>query len=79
MKKRGILMASFSKELMRLKAKVNSNCIACGLCASMCPEVFNLNETGFASTREDKQIDPALEPTVKEAADGCPVDAIELA
>jgi len=45
-------------------------CIGCGLCASICSEVFEMKE-GKAKVKTQKKI-----PCVKEAIDQCPVDAI---
>ena len=59
-----------------MNAHVNGNCIGCGLCASICPGVFTLTDEGVAAARDE--IDPSLEVMVREAADGCPVDAIEV-
>lgn len=52
--------------------KVNSSkCIGCGLCASICCEVFEM-KNGKARVKAQKNI-----PCVKEAKDSCPVEAIE--
>ncbi|MCF2660677.1 ferredoxin [Pseudoflavonifractor phocaeensis] len=59
-----------------MNAHVNGNCIGCGLCASVCPDVFTLTDEGVAAARDE--IDPGQEEMVREAADGCPVDAIEV-
>lgn len=59
-----------------MNAHVNGNCIGCGLCASVCPDVFTLTDEGVAAARDE--IDPGQEGMVREAADGCPVDAIEV-
>lgn len=59
-----------------MKAKVNENCIGCGLCNSVCPEVFSMTDEGFATVSSD--ISEAQEESVQEAADSCPVDAIEV-
>ena len=59
-----------------MNAHVNGNCIGCGLCASACPDVFTLTDEGVAAARDE--IDPGQEEMVREAADGCPVDAIEV-
>lgn len=59
-----------------MNAHVNGNCIGCGLCANVCPGVFTLTDEGVAAARDE--IDPSLEGMVREAADGCPVDAIEV-
>ena len=31
-----------------MNATVNSNCIGCGLCVSICPEVFEIGDDGLA-------------------------------
>lgn len=56
-------------------ANVNSNCIGCGLCASMCPGVFTMTDEGVAAAKGE--IFPEIEGQVQEAAESCPVDAIE--
>ena len=50
--------------------------IGCGLCASMCPEVFTMTDEGTAAARDE--IFPEQEPQVQEAAESCPVNAIEV-
>ncbi|MCU6747836.1 ferredoxin [Faecalicatena acetigenes] len=57
-----------------MKAYVDENCIGCGLCASICPEVFEINEDQVAQAVGE--ICEATEDTVREARDNCPVDAI---
>jgi ferredoxin len=52
--------------------KVNKEkCIGCGLCASICKEVFAMGKDGKAFVKEQKKI-----PCVKEAVESCPVTAI---
>lgn len=52
--------------------KVDKNkCIGCGLCASICEEVFEMTSDGKAKVKAQKKI-----PCVKEAISNCPVDAI---
>jgi ferredoxin len=46
-------------------------CIGCGLCASICEEVFEMGDDGKAKVKAQKKI-----PCVKEAIESCPVDAI---
>ena len=58
-----------------MTAHVNSNCIGCGLCVSMCPGVFTMTDEGVAAARDE--IFPEIEGQVQEAAESCPVDAIE--
>ena len=60
-----------------MTAHVNENCIACGLCPSICPEVFTMSDAGVAVARED--VPSGQEGLTREAAESCPVDAIEVA
>ncbi len=59
-----------------MNAHVNSNCIGCGLCANLCPGVFTMTNEGVAAARDE--IFPEVEGQVQEAAESCPVDAIEV-
>jgi len=51
-------------------------CIGCGLCTSICPEVFVMGNDGKAEVKN--QGASKEEEKVKNAADSCPVDAISL-
>lgn len=58
-----------------MNVTINDSCIACGACESVCDAVFSV---------EDKAIVNAgaiagNEDGIKEAADCCPVNAIEVA
>lgn len=55
--------------------KVNENCIGCGTCVGICPEVFELNDEGFAENIIG-DVPAELEKSAKEAAECCPVNAI---
>lgn len=46
-------------------------CIGCGLCTSICDEVFELGADTKAIVKEQKDL-----PCVKEAIEQCPVEAI---
>ncbi len=59
-----------------MNAKVNEDCIGCGLCNSICPEVFSMTDEGFATACHD--IPEKQYESVQEAADSCPVSAIEV-
>jgi ferredoxin len=53
---------------------VEDECIACGACEELCPEVFTVNETlGFAQVMNPTG---APEPKIQEAMDACPVQCI---
>ncbi|HEY8343884.1 MAG TPA: ferredoxin [Bacillota bacterium] len=61
-----------------MKAFVDPDlCIACGLCVSTCPEVFDWDDDGKASAKTE-EVPPESEASAEEAADGCPTDAITL-
>ena len=55
---------------------VNGSCIGCGLCTSMCGGVFTMTDEGVAAARDE--IFPEQEPQIREAAESCPVHAIEI-
>ena len=59
-----------------MKVVVNKdNCIGCGACEAICPEVFQLNDDGLSTVIND-EITSELEDNVKEAIEGCPTSAI---
>ncbi|MBT4257590.1 ferredoxin [archaeon] len=52
--------------------KVNKKtCIGCGACVQTCPEVFEMEDSGKAKVKAQKDL-----PCVKSAIEECPVDAI---
>lgn len=55
---------------------VNENCIGCGLCTNICPEVFAMTDEGTAIASGNDVSAENLEKA-NEAAHSCPVDAIE--
>ena len=62
-----------------MKAIVNKDtCIGCGLCASMCPEVYNLDDEEGKAEAIDEEIDESLIDEAMEARDSCPVEAIDI-
>jgi ferredoxin len=50
-------------------------CIGCGLCASMLPEVFEIEDDGKAIVKNE---DGADLKKIKEVANMCPVNAIKV-
>ncbi len=48
-----------------------TKCIGCGLCTSICEEVFEMGDDMKAQVKAQKKI-----PCVKEAVENCPVQAI---
>lgn len=59
------------------KAIVNETCIGCGACIGVAPEIFDLNDEGLAVSIVDGDLGD-LEASAKDAADCCPVEAIEI-
>lgn len=55
---------------------VNENCIGCGLCTNICPDVFAMSDAGTAVASGNDVPAEHLEKA-DEAAHSCPVDAIE--
>ena len=61
-----------------MKAEVDKDtCIACGLCPSICPECFEIEDDGKAGTTVD-EVPADCEDEAKEAAESCPVNAISV-
>jgi ferredoxin len=51
-------------------------CIGCGLCAETCPEVFELKDDKAVAKMEE--VPENLVDSCKEAAEECPVEAIQV-
>jgi len=69
-------MKFFLRGSMKMKAIVDKDtCIACGLCPSICPECFEIEDDGKAGFIVDTAPEGS-EEEVQEAADSCPVAAI---
>lgn len=59
-----------------MEAYVNDECIFCGLCADLCPEIFQLgDESAFVSV---EVIPEEMWDCCREAAEECPTGAIEI-
>lgn len=52
-------------------------CTGCGLCPSLCPEVFQLNDEGIAEVIASP-VPADVEDSCRQAAESCPVDAITM-
>lgn len=60
-----------------MKAIVDvDTCTGCGLCASMCPDVFELSGD-VAEVKVDEIPEDVIE-SAEDTADSCPVDAISI-
>ena len=60
-----------------MKVSINDDCISCGLCVELCPDVFDMPDDGKAFPKVDvvpeDQVDCA-----QDAADSCPTESIIL-
>ncbi len=60
-----------------MKAEIDrSGCIACGLCAELCPDVFNMADDGLAEVISE--IEESVQESAIEARDSCPVSVISI-
>lgn len=60
-----------------MKASVDHDlCIGCGLCESICPQVFEMGDDGLAHVIG--QVTADLEESAEEARESCPVEAISI-
>lgn len=63
------------------KIKVDRDaCIGCGACQAICPDVFELNDEGFAEVKDEikelEQLDDETKESAIDAKEGCPTSAI---
>ncbi len=58
-----------------MNVTINDSCIGCGACESICEAVFHVEDRACVKESEVA----SNEACVKEAADACPVGAIEVA
>ena len=52
-------------------------CIGCGLCADMCPDVFELGDDGKADVKSEDAAKASI-AGAKDAASTCPTEAIKV-
>ena len=55
----------------------DSRCRGHGVCTTICPEVFALNDDGYAEVIVD-EVPEAVADSAREAAGACPENAITL-
>ncbi len=61
-----------------MKATVNQDtCIGCGMCIDICPEIFKYNDEDKSESILE-EIPDNLKSKANEAAEICPVEAINL-
>ncbi len=59
-----------------MKARVTEDCIACGRCIEICPDVFEMGED-IAQVKVD-EVPKEFQEATQEAADECPTSAIVI-
>jgi ferredoxin len=65
-------------EVKIMKASIDRDgCIACGLCTTICPEVFRMADDGLAEVYVDV-VPEEVEDSAKEAEESCPVEVISV-
>jgi ferredoxin len=69
-------MLGVTQEVTMKARIIPEECIACGLCTDVCPRVFRFE--GAEVVASDQAVPVEDEEAVREAAFGCPVEAIEL-
>ena len=63
-----------------MKIKINQEeCIGCGSCSAVCPDVFDLNDDNKAIIKDtNSDQGESDDECVQEAVDICPVDVIKI-
>jgi ferredoxin len=60
---------------------IDEGCISCNLCEDLCPEVFEVpvgSESRLTTGHRAHLGDPDFEPRIREAAESCPVEVIQV-
>ena len=57
------------------KVTITQDCVACGMCQNICPDVFDIEDIAVVKAGADLA---ANEDGIREAADVCPVEAIAI-
>lgn len=61
-----------------MKARITSQCMGDRNCNKLCPEVFQYDEDQLLSVVQFDEIPEKYEALVRQAADECGADAIEI-
>lgn len=62
-----------------MRARVDSTkCGGYGVCADVCPTVFETDEFGYAAVHDGGSVSPDREAEAAQAAESCPEGAITL-
>jgi ferredoxin len=69
---------NIERRIVYMKAEVDRGaCISCGLCESICPDVFKLDEESISTVIADP-VPEQSEECAKEAEEQCPTNAIHV-
>ncbi len=61
-----------------MKVKVNrDSCIGCGACAAICDDVFEIDDEGLSTVKQE-DVEDDKKQEVQDAIDSCPTGAIEF-
>lgn len=58
--------------------KISDECIGCGACEEICPEVFEVGDDVKARVRDNASGDASVLESIFEARNSCPVEAIDI-
>jgi len=59
-----------------MKVSINEECTGCGLCVDTCPDVFEM--AGDIAKVKVDEVSEGSADKCREAAEGCPVEAISV-
>lgn len=60
-----------------MKFKVDKDmCIGCGACQSLCEEVFEIGDDGYAEAKDEEITDEQVKENAVNAMESCPTNAI---
>ncbi len=60
-----------------MNVEVSEDCIGCGVCEGLCPDVFEIGDDGVAHALIE-EVPADAEADVQAAAESCPVSAISV-
>lgn len=62
---------------VNMKFKVDKDlCIGCGACASICEEVFEITDDGYATAKDEEVTNDEIKENAISALESCPTSAI---